>query len=859
MSAAKTRKSGRSPNLARAKVNPKKAAKLEYKRATAQPGEAKARRAPKAGKAKAKWLDEDGPLGWLLPTLESGNAPLAVRGVSAPAAAVTMAVSSFKPTAPGTLAATEATAWRDVLLEYKQRKAARLAPSVAPVSGVAKPPAAFVPGARNWQPLGPTIVLNGQTVGDQPVGGRVARLAIAPGAAVVYAASANGGVFRSNNGGTSWHSLMDRFDLNPTNFASTSLVCGAIALDAGDPNRVYVGTGEGDTLQLFRSRVINALPAYRGVGVIRTDDGGDNWVPEPSSPDLAGEAFFDLAVDPRDRENVIGATTIGLFRRVPKPGGQFQWERVRAGVHASVVVAAAAGASARFFSAEWGQKTNPSGVFHSSNGGATWSPTGAGFPTNDVGRIVLGVQPDKPDLLYAFVATRQNGLAHGLYRLDGIGNAWKKVANIPDVLPRDPNSGTSQGDYDIAIAVDPADANIVYLGGSYADIDPYPASIWRCQIAKAGSAFKVQTSASIGTRAHSDVHSLVHTPGTSNELWCTCDGGVFLNRNPRGSGEFDSQNNGLACLCSNFIAQHPTDPSILFTGLQDNGTARTAAGSIWSHVWGGDGGYCLINWTNPKLVLAFANGVVVRSATGGTSTKAWSNQTDFHWPTMTQPIVSTPYNPASPADANLVAVGAGPAVFLSPDFGTSWPTQLAIPVAGANDAVFALAFASRNRLFIGTTEGLVFRADRAGNSWNVTRLDNAAAGPLGLHGIVSDVAVDWADSNRNSVYVAFGGRGDRRRVWWFDGAKWHERSGTAGVSGLLDVEHNALAVDRTAPKNVYVGADVGVWHSVDGGLNWQPLENGLPDAPVFDLQIHPTQRLLRAATHGRGVYEYSLD
>ena len=45
----------------------------------------------------------------------------------------------------------------------------------------------------------------------------------------------------------------------------------------------------------------------------------------------------------------------------------------------------------------------------------------------------------------------------------------------------------------------------------------------------------------------------------------------------------------------------------------------------------------------------------------------------------------------------------------------------------------------------------------------------------------------------------------------------------------------------------------------DGGQAWEPLPNGLPDAPVFDLQIHPTRRLLRASTHGRGLYEYPLD
>ncbi len=86
------------------------------------------------------------------------------------------------------------------------------------------------------------------------------------------------------------------------------------------------------------------------------------------------------------------------------------------------------------------------------------------------------------------------------------------------------------------------------------------------------------------------------------------------------------------------------------------------------------------------------------------------------------------------------------------------------------------------------------------------------------------------------------------------------RSGPAGASSgnLLDVEHNALCVDPAAPNNVYVGADIGVWHSPDSGHTWEPLPNGLPDAPVFDLQIHPTRRLLRCTTHGRGLYEYPL-
>jgi hypothetical protein len=181
-----------------------------------------------------------------------------------------------------------------------------------------------------------------------------------------------------------------------------------------------------------------------------------------------------------------------------------------------------------------------------------------------------------------------------------------------------------------------------------------------------------------------------------------------------------------------------------------------------------------------------------------------------------------------------------------------------IPGGASMGSVFALAFASTSRLFIGTTKGGVFRADRSGNTWSVVRLDDAPVGPLPLNALIADVAVDWSDSTLSSVYVAFGGMGDQRHVWHFDGTSWQARSGS-GVNGqLLDVEHNALVVDPLNPANVYVGADIGVWHSPDQGQTWEPLQNGLPDAPVFDLQLHATQRLLRAATHGRGIYEIPL-
>jgi len=188
---------------------------------------------------------------------------------------------------------------------------------------------------------------------------------------------------------------------------------------------------------------------------LRSDDGGVTWVSETSTPDLAGEAFFALAVDPRARDTVIAATSNGLYGRVPSTGGGFEWRQQRAGVFSSVIVAATATAT-RFICAQWTQDptATPAGVFHSGDGGQTWTATGTGFPA-DAGRIALGIRADDPNTVYALVAAHGTGTLQGLFRLDAFAGNWKTVGALPDVLPV--QNGQSQGDYDLAIAVDPAD------------------------------------------------------------------------------------------------------------------------------------------------------------------------------------------------------------------------------------------------------------------------------------------------------------------------------------------------------------------------------------------------------------------
>jgi hypothetical protein len=819
----------------------------------------------KRTKAPTKKVEkEGGPNKWFLPIMEAAYSRLVpidepeLRPIAAPTAfSMTGAkrkkfVSSFQENKGEEVLSTPTQEhWVDVLAEYKQRKAASVQATRARL-GMAPMPGPIIPGQKNWAPLGPSVVTNGQAVGFPSVGGRIAGIAIDNTGQVVYAATANGGVFRSKDAGMTWKSMMDAFDIDPQSFASTSLACGAIAIDKNDPRRVYVGTGEGNTFFLFQNRLTNALPAYRGIGPIRSDDGGENWILEKTaaaSPTLAGKSFFALAVDPSDRENVVAATSEGLYQRISL-GGTGEWKLLRAGVYSTVVVASAG--STVFYAANWGKEVV------SSKDGKTWTPLTTGFPASNVGRIELAVQPTDPNILYAIVANTKGAL-NGIFRYDRGTSTWKNISNPPDVLPADEN-GRGQGDYDLAIAVDPLNVNIIYTGGSYYN-DPqfWPASIWRSVVTKSGSGYSM-TSDPIGQKVHADVHVLVHSPGDANALWTGTDGGIFLNRNPRSSDNFASRNNGLGCLCCNFIAQHPTDPAILFSGLQDNGTARTGGGQSWKNVCGGDGGYCHINWAKPDQVLVFANGGVYRATDGGMDQGSWSFK-DFPWAMMTEPIVGPPYNPTKLNEAEIVALASAakntgePMVYLSNDFGATWPKQIPIPSQGG---IYSMTFASAKRLFVGTTRGEVFRVDLAGSQWQVSQINNVAAGSLVLRGLVSDIAIDWTDPTTASIYITFGGNGDFRHVWHFDGVQWMSRSGQPNQKNLLDVEHNAIAVDSSAPTNVYVGADIGVWHSADSGATWEPLPNGLPDAPIFDLQIHPTRRLLRAATHGRGVFEFAI-
>jgi len=741
---------------------------------------------------------------------------------------------------------------RDLMAQYRQRQQSMLPPGAPRAPGEVPPEAPLPPPANNWVPIGPCVVRQGQASNRPAVSGRIAGISVAPAETRIYAASANGGVWRSDDGGQNWRSTMDAWDLNPTTRASDSLACGAIALDPADPNRVYVGTGEG----------VGAANSYFGVGPIRSDDGGVNWGTEPTapgSPTLAGTGFYRLAVDPDNRERVVGATRIGLYRREPDGSGGYHWAQKRAGQFTSVV-AARTGSTTTFYASRWG-----GGVF-SSTDGDTWTAVGSGFPTANVGRIGLAVQPSNPNVVYALIHNGSSGYILGVWRLDTSDNTWREVSGAPaDLFGIAPTLG-GQGWYDLAIAVDPGNVNRIYLGGSTKSAGgQWSGSLYRSIVSSSGSGAGLtysMTNTYIGSQVHADIHALEFTPGDSDKLWVGCDGGVFYTDSATGSASFEARNVGLACLTMNHLAQHPTEDAVVFSGTQDNGTTRYTGEEVWLHSGAGDGGFVVINWDDPYTVLrTYVRGYIYRATDGGQGYGSWSwaglpvghrDNALFY-----APLVGTPRNAAAPAEADIVAFG-GRRPWISTDFGTTWQS---IPNSSSADDlpanILSLAFASATRLYAGTTGGQVYRLDKSGATWSRTRID---AAPL-LVGPVTDIAVDPADASGGSIYITLGGTGDYRHVWHYDGTNWQQRSGpSAGSStSLLDVQYNAIVADPSHTNHLYAGADIGVWRSTDGGANWSTFSNGLPDAAVLDLKLHNVRRLLRAATHGRGVYERTLD
>jgi|GEM_PF-1923987 len=744
------------------------------------------------------------------------------------------------------------------------------------------------PPANNWIPIGPSVVRQGQVANRTTTSGRVRGIAASPDGRRVYAATANGGVWHSDNQGDTWISLMDRYDENPIiGTPADTLACGAMVAHFKTHSHedfLVIGSGEG-TINIDR---------YFGVGPIISRDGGANWQTEAAggaSTPLLGQGFFELAMHPQNPESIVGATTTGVYRREPIPGSNNRWHWVQKAlpgsaanaVVSSVVVAEDPGTRAvTFYAASCANYAGtPAAGFvgiYSSPDGHTWTamPLPAGL-TNISQRITLAIQPNNPNVVYAFC---QNGQ---LWRFAaGAPGVWRQVGG-PN-MPAPASVIGTQGWYDLTIAVAPDNVNRVYLGGSTQSANAagalgpgeFAGAVWRLDLTVAPASVTVATANYIGGSVHADCHVLVFTPGNANQLWVGCDGGVFFSSNPTANGMvFVSKNNGLQTLCINRLTNHPNHESTVFCGTQDNGGLRGTGEAVWLYSSPGDCSGMVINRTNPYQVIAQYFGSTYRIGSDGVGRDPnYANYNAFAVPLaggdsayFYAPLIGTPAG----GNPNRVAFGSQ-FVHLSDNFAAngSWNT---LPGANLGGQVRSLCFQSNTKLYAGVDNGTIIRYDETVppaapgtlGTWTITQLNTLGGGAALPATPVTCIFVDPADATGNSIYATFGGFTNFQHVWHFDGANWTARSGPAAgaATALLNIQFNSIVVDPRHAQILYAGADIGIWRSLNSGAIWHPFSQGLPDAPVLDLKIfHDAARnvtLLRSGLHGRGIFERDLN
>lgn len=661
---------------------------------------------------------------------------------------------------------------------------------------------------ERWQPMGPMGFISMNTrYSSAPMNdeGRFSSVAINPrNPRIMLAGAGSAGIWRTINGGASWQALGD-------NECSTSI--GHIVVDPVDPNIVYAGTGE----------TFDPSGYTDGCGILRSTNGGDSWTRVATSilapPGQLGSFVYHLGVDratagSTSGTTVFAATSAGVIRSTNSGGN---WSVVLPGFATDIVQHPTR--SDTWYAALgnlFGSGSN--GIFISTNNGASWTniSQSLGSPVS-FGRTHLAVSAARPGMLWAIAANPSNRAFRTLQRWDEATGLWTILAANGITFQQEFDEGDfgTQSEYNLVLAVDPVDENKIIIGGVrlFRSVD-------------GGTNFRV-----IAGNVHSDWHSVVFDPADTRRLVATCDGGIFTSTD--GGTSWRTLNNGISA--TQFypgIAVHPTNPGVVVGGTQDNGSMMSGGSMFWSGVGYGDGGYAMIDYTNPNTVLvSWQNGQLARLDVSARSLTYIPPRFNFQPPFIT-PFAMDPNVPRT--------LWAGTrAIERSLDQGATW-TAVSPTVQNAINAI-AVGRGTPQVIFGGTTTGFIFWSANGGSSWT---------GGSAVQRPVTDIVADPFDSRRFGI--THGGFGNLKVLLTADaGGNFNDITGN-----LPDVPVNAFSFTPSRNR-FFAGTDIGVFESTDGGSSWS-LTPGLPFVAVTDLVYHAASDRLVAGTYGRGIWTLAL-
>ncbi len=680
-------------------------------------------------------------------------------------------------------------------------------------------------------------------MGPAVMGGRITSIqAVNSDPRIIYVGTAGGGIWKSTTGGTHFKPVFDKYCQS----------IGALAIDQNNPDVIWAGTGE--------SNMRNSVSI--GDGIYKSVDGGDNW--EKLGLENS-EHISKIVISPKDPNTVFAAVPGHLWNDNMDRGlykttdGGKTWNKIlfldaKTGCadvavnpqNPDIVYATMWTFRRTPYSFESGSKNG--GLYKSADGGKTWKKITKGLPDGEAGRVCLALSPSEPNNLLAIVESKNTGL---FLSSDG-GDSWKHQSATSNV--------TARPFYFSVIAVDPTNSKRVYR----------PA--FSFSISDDGGQSFTEASQANGW-IHSDMHALWIDPNNTSHLLLGTDGGVYMSLDKGNNWHYL---NSIPVSQFYHVAVDNQQPYNVYGGLQDNGSwtaPSQSEGGIenkdWQNVGGGDGFWVQPDMNDKDIVYSEYQGGnmsrINRKVNEGADIQPYplAGETKLRWNWNT-PIVASPTNP------NTLYTGAQ-YLYRTKNKGQTWERisgdlttndpgkqkqeesgGLTVDNSSAENhcTIFSVSESplDENIIWAGTDDGNLQVTTDGGKKWTKVN-GNVIGKPTQVW--VSSIEASRFD--KNTVYATFDNHtyGDMKTYVF--------RSANLGVSwkyiGSADMKGYAHRIreDLVNPKLLFLGTEMGLYVTIDGGESWVQFNAKVPPVAVRDMAVHPKTNDLVLATHGRGI------
>ena len=728
-----------------------------------------------------------------------------------------------------------------------------------------------------WTELGPNPIPNAQvqTGTSTAASGRTVAIAVHPtDPNIAYVGTAQGGMYRTTDGGTTWTPMIDN---------ALSLAVGAVAIAPSQPDTVYVGTGEAGF----------SADSFFGVGVYRIDNAStaNPTVTGPLNRDgsnndvFSGRSIGRIIVDPTDPNTIFVTSTSGvggiinvannvlpnrgLFRSTNATSANPTFTKlgvVSVGENISIVEAASDPTDVNNIVLSYVDTTGGNGGVWTTNDALAATPTftktlalpGTSSSTLRTEFAAQRSAGATAATFYAATGQTTTGSNGGrLYRSTDGGATWtQRISN---------SFCAGQCFYDIAVGVDPTNPDRVYLGGT--------TSVTFAYSVNGGTTFTASQSG-----LHTDSHVIAVAPSDPTIVYFGSDGGIYKSVN---SGLAWSSLSTTTFRATQFmsLAVHPTDPNFTIGGTQDNGTNFYQPNGNWFRIDAGDGGYTVIDQdatdtTNVRMYHTYYTATTQQlyayRNNGAAVTTGWTNRgctgtSTTNGITCSASTAILFYAPLEQGPT--VAGGTGNTIYFGTDrlyrsinTGINHTTVSQAPITtGVPLSAIGISPQNDDVRIVGQTNGGIWGTSTGSST--LTDLDPNGEVP---NNAVTRAVID--PNNQTTAYVTLAAFGVTN-VWKTtninaipSGAEsfapnWTSAAGS-GMTALPQVPVNGFVIDPTDSNTLYAGTDIGAYVSRDGGGSWQPFGTGLPRVAVFDVAITPVApRMIRIATHGRGLWQ----